>query len=53
MFSIATSHLQMKGLTGTIGLDAYVTEDRVIWLDCQPLLSAAIAEREIVANYSK
>jgi hypothetical protein len=43
----------MKGLTGTIGLDAYVTEDRVIWLDCQPLLSTAIAEREIVANYSK
>lgn len=43
----------MKGLTGTIGLDAYVTGDRVIWLDCQPLLSAAIAEREMTTSHSK
>lgn len=43
----------MEGLTGTIGLDAFVTGDRIIWLDCQPLLSAAIAEREIATNYNK
>nr|CAG4649730.1 EOG090X0EPT [Scapholeberis mucronata] len=53
VFSISTSSLQMKGLTGTIGMDAYVTEDRVIWLDCQPLLSPAIAERELASNHSK
>ncbi|XP_032794696.2 protein SMG9 [Daphnia magna] len=53
VFSVATSSLQMEGLTGTIGLDAFVTGDRIIWLDCQPLLSAAIAEREIATNYNK
>jgi len=44
IFNIALSDSQMKGETGTVGLDAYVTEDRTIWLDCQPLMSAAIAE---------
>ena len=53
VFSISTSNLQMKGLTGTVGMDAYVTEDRIIWLDCQPLLSSAVAEREMASNHSK
>nr|CAG4637395.1 EOG090X0EPT [Ceriodaphnia reticulata] len=53
VFSVTTSNLQMKGLAGTLGLEAFVTGDRVIWLDCQPLLSAAIAEREMTSSYSK
>ena len=44
VFNISSSALQMRGETGTIGLDAYITDDRTIWLDCQPLMSAAIAE---------
>ena len=53
VFNISSSSLQMKGETGTIGLDAYVTNDRTIWLDCQPLMSAALAERELSAAHSK
>jgi len=51
IFNISSSALQMKGETGTIGLDAYITDDRIIWLDCQPLMSAAIAE--IAITHSK
>ena len=51
IFNISSSTLQMKGETGTIGLDAYITDDRTIWLDCQPLMSAAIAE--IAITHSK
>nr|CAG4646614.1 EOG090X0EPT [Macrothrix elegans] len=53
VFSVSTSALQMKGLTGTTGLDAYVTNDRIILLDCQPLISAAIAEKELATLSSK
>jgi len=51
VFNISSSALQMRGETGTIGLDAYITDDRTIWLDCQPLMSAAIAE--IAITHSK
>nr|CAG4642086.1 EOG090X0EPT [Eurycercus lamellatus] len=52
-FNIANPGVQMKGAVGTVGLDVYITSDRVIWLDCQPLLSAALAERELTSGFSK
>nr|CAG4650528.1 EOG090X0EPT [Sida crystallina] len=53
VFNISTTSHQMKGESSTIGLDAYISSERVIWLDCQPLLSAAVAERELASSYSK
>ena len=41
------------GESSTKGLDAFVSSERVIWLDCQPLLSAAAAERELAAAHTK
>ena len=50
VFNISTANLQLKGESSTIGLDAFISSDRIIWLDCQPLLSAAVAERELSSN---
>nr|CAG4645159.1 EOG090X0EPT [Leptodora kindtii] len=53
VFNISTTNFQMKGETATSGIDAYICNDRTIWLDCQPLLSAAVIERELASAYSK
>jgi hypothetical protein len=53
VFNISTASYQLKGESSTIGLDAFISSERIIWLDCQPLLSAAVAERELSSIYSK
>ena len=53
MFNISTASYQLKGESSSIGLDAFISSERIIWLDCQPLLSAAVAERELSSIYSK
>ena len=53
MFNISTANYQLKGESSSIGLDAFISSERIIWLDCQPLLSAAVAERELSSIYSK
>ena len=53
VFSVTTPQVMMKASSATIGIDAWIeNSERIIWLDCQPLLSAAVAEREL-ANNSK
>ncbi|KAK4298211.1 hypothetical protein Pmani_029425 [Petrolisthes manimaculis] len=37
----------MSGCHGTNGVDVYITPDRLVVLDCQPLLSASIMDRII------
>lgn len=37
----------MSGCHGTNGVDVYITPDRLIVLDCQPILSASIMDRII------
>lgn len=44
-FSPQRIQQQELGGQGTIGVDAFVTPDRVILLDSQPLLSAAAVDR--------
>ena len=45
----------MKASSASIGIDAFIekTDRRIIWLDCQPLLPAAVAETELASGNSK
>ena len=46
--------MMVKASSATIGIDAWIeNSERIIWLDCQPLLSAAVAERELASNSNK
>ena len=52
---MTTPQLMMKASSASIGINAFIekTDRRIIWLDCQPLLSAAVAEREMASGNTK
>nr|CAG4645851.1 EOG090X0EPT [Lynceus sp. MCZ IZ 141354] len=49
-FSLLTRDKITNAEPGTLGIEAFVTSDRVVWIDCQPLMSAGVAERDIARS---